>query len=260
MTVPLWLRGVVRRDLVMLVATPWSAVLTLAGTVLGVQVFGLLGRYVGRDGSYIAFVVTGIAFLRVADAVVQSPGQGLREERTRGSLEVLCDIPRPTWHLVLAGGIVSTVRSALEGALALLLATALFDVGLHPGLRGLLLVPLAVVAAACLALATGIFFAAAGLRSRAVTAITTFFGLAVALTSEVYYPLSVLPRWLELVGQLSPYRYALRGLRRALTGSPDVLRDVLVTLGSSAVLLAVGAVLMERAVRSARRTGSFVHG
>lgn len=256
----LWLRGVLRRDLLLLRQSPWAMVLSLASTVLGVLVFGLLGRFVGQGTDYVTFVITGITFLRVADAVVQSPGAGLREERTRGSLEVLFDAPPPPWGLVLAGGLVPAVRSLLEGTVAIGLAALLFDVRLSPGVVGLLAVPLAVLAVLLLALTTGLFLAAAGLQSRAAVAATTFFGLAVAMTSEVYYPLHALPGWLQVVARLSPYRVALRGLRDALTGAPGLWGSVAVTLLCAAAVGGAGVLLMNRAVRLARQRGSFQRG
>ena len=260
MKLPLWVVAVLRRDLLVLGAAPWGLLLSFASTVLGVLLFGLLGRFVGANTGYVTLVISGITFLRVTDAVVQSPGQGLREERSRGSLEILVDSPCPAWALVALSGVVPALRSLLEGSGALLFAALLFDAGLAPGWRGLIALPLAVLGLLLLALATGLLFAAVSMQSRAATAASTFFGLAVAMTSGVYYPRSALPPWLAAISQLSPFTASLRGLRAALTHGPQLGRSLLITFAAAALLALAGALLMERAVRKARASGAFARG
>ena len=93
MRLPLWVRGVIRRDLLVMRESPWATGLTAAGTILGVLVFGLLGRYVGRGGPYIAFVITGITFLRVADAMGRSFPAGTRITQPQGAFVLWAEIP-----------------------------------------------------------------------------------------------------------------------------------------------------------------------
>ncbi|MDP9164487.1 MAG: ABC transporter permease [Actinomycetota bacterium] len=255
-----WVRAILRRDLLLLRDAPWTAVLSMASTVLGVQVFGLLGRFVGHGTNYVTLVLSGITFLRVVDAVVQAPGHGLREERSRGSLEVLVDAPQRTWALVLVSGLVPALRSLVEGVLALSLAGVLFHADIKPGLRGLVAVPAAVLALLVLALASGLFLAAASMQSRAATAASTFFGLAVALTAGVYYPRTQLPAWVRIASTGSPFTAALKGLREALTDTGNVVTSLAATAGASAVIAVAGGLLMARAVRLSRRSGSFQRG
>ena len=257
---PLWARAIWRRDLLLLREAPLGLLLTLASTVLGVLVFGLLGRFVGRGTGYITFVITGIVFLRIVDAVVQAPGQGLREERSRGSLEVLIDAPQPAYALVLASGLVPALRGLLEGAVAFGLATVVFGGVPAPGWRGLVALPAAVLGLLLLALAFGLLMAAAGMQSRAATAAGSFFGLAIAMTAGVYFPRTALPEWLRVASELSPFTAALNGLRAALTHGGQLGASLAVTLGSAALLGAAGAALMTRAVRQARESGAFARG
>ena len=260
MIIASWVRAVWRRDLLLLREAPWGLLLSLAATVLGVLVFGLLGRFVGMGTGYVTFVISGIVFLRVVDAVVQAPGQGLREERSRGSLEVLVDAPQAPYALVLAAGVVPAVRSLLEGVIAFGIASLLFGADLTPGWRGLVVVPLAVLGLLLLALAAGLFLAAASLQSRAATAAGSFFGLAIAMTAGVYYPRTALPQWLRIASELSPFTSALGGLRAALSHGGHLGRDLTVTFGAAVVLGLVGAALMTRAVRRARQSGAFARG
>jgi ABC-type multidrug transport system permease subunit len=257
--VPVWIVAIFRRDLLLIRDAPWGLVLSLASTVLGVLLFGLLGRFVGSGTGYVTFVLSGIAFLRVTDAIVQAPGLGLREERSRGSLEVLLDSPRPAWAIVLLSGVVPALRSLIEGTIALTTGLLLFHADINPGWRGVIAVPLAVLTLVALALATGLLIAAASMQSRAATAASTFFGLAIAMTAGVYYPRSALPPWLRTVTEVSPFTAALNGLRDALVHAP-MLKDLSTGLGAAGLMAAIGSTLMSRAVTTARQSGAFARG
>jgi ABC-2 type transport system permease protein len=78
------------------------------------------------------------------------------------------------------------------------------------------------------------------------------------LVSGVYYPLTVLPSVLRVIGQASPLTYTLTGIRSALLDHAGIGP----LLGTTALLLAMGAVLIPggilvfaRAERHAKRLG-----
>src|SRR5580693_6227716 len=78
------------------------------------------------------------------------------------------------------------------------------------------------------------------------------------LVSGVYYPITVLPAVLRVIGQASPLTYTLTGIRSALLDHAGVGA----LLGTTALLLAMGAVLIPggilvfaRAERRAKRLG-----
>jgi len=78
------------------------------------------------------------------------------------------------------------------------------------------------------------------------------------LVSGVYYPLSVLPVWLQGLGVISPLTYVLQGIRTALLehGSAGQLLPVAGLLtGMGAVLIPAGLVLFTLAERRAKRLG-----
>jgi ABC-2 type transport system permease protein len=78
------------------------------------------------------------------------------------------------------------------------------------------------------------------------------------LVSGVYYPLSVLPVWLQAVGAASPLTYVLEGIRASLLQHRSAaaqlpLAGLLILMG--AVLVAGGFVLFTLAERRAKRLG-----
>jgi ABC-2 type transport system permease protein len=78
------------------------------------------------------------------------------------------------------------------------------------------------------------------------------------LVSGVYYPISVLPGWMQVLAHLSPATYVLDGVRAGLTDGVTVAelgRDVvpLIVLGFALIPFSLWA--FGRAELHARRTG-----
>ena len=78
------------------------------------------------------------------------------------------------------------------------------------------------------------------------------------LVSGVYYPITVLPGVLRVMGQASPLTYTLSGIRSALlehAGIGSLLGTILVLLVMGAVLIPAGVWVFARAERRAKRLG-----
>jgi ABC-2 type transport system permease protein len=78
------------------------------------------------------------------------------------------------------------------------------------------------------------------------------------LVSGVYYPITVLPTVLRVMGQASPLTYTLSGIRSALldhAGIGSLLGTVLVLLVMGAVLIPCGVIVFAAAERRAKRLG-----
>jgi ABC-2 type transport system permease protein len=84
-----------------------------------------------------------------------------------------------------------------------------------------------------------------------------------AMLGGVFYPVRVLPEWLQSLAALLPITHALDGLRRVLlTGAtasdPMVQRDVMVLLLFGAVATPASLLAFRAAVKLARREGTLV--
>ncbi|HEV2238274.1 MAG TPA: ABC transporter permease [Ktedonobacterales bacterium] len=78
------------------------------------------------------------------------------------------------------------------------------------------------------------------------------------LVSGVYYPVSVLPGWMQPLSYLSPATYVLDGLRKAIqagSGAGAVWGDIWPLLISGAVCLPLGLAIFSAGERYAKRTG-----
>jgi ABC-2 type transport system permease protein len=78
------------------------------------------------------------------------------------------------------------------------------------------------------------------------------------LVSGVYYSISVLPEWMQVLSHISPATYARDGVRRGLIeGVPvgDLLGDVWPLIVMGILFIPLGIWAFGRAERYAKRTG-----
>ena len=74
--------------------------------------------------------------------------------------------------------------------------------------------------------------------------------------SGALFPISLLPSWLQPIGQAMPTASALDGLREALYGGGEVWSEALVLAGWAVVLLPLSLWLFGLAVDKARAQGA----
>jgi ABC-2 type transport system permease protein len=78
------------------------------------------------------------------------------------------------------------------------------------------------------------------------------------LVSGIYYPISVLPKWLQILAKISPATYVLEGMRAALlpeTAQASPTSYVWPLLLMGVIMLPLGIYLFERAEKYTKRTG-----
>ena len=92
--------------------------------------------------------------------------------------------------------------------------------------------------------------------------VTGFVSGLASLIGGVYYPVEILPSWLQVIANLLPITYALRVMRLTLllgASWADVAADLLVLALFSVLLLPLSLMLFRYAVERARADGSLAH-
>jgi ABC-2 type transport system permease protein len=82
---------------------------------------------------------------------------------------------------------------------------------------------------------------------------------ALTFSSGAFFPLGVLPHWLETIAKLNPIAVAIDACRRALLGGDgwsDLLPRIGVIAGASAVAMVLGLVSFRLALQRERRLGT----
>lgn len=88
--------------------------------------------------------------------------------------------------------------------------------------------------------------------------VTFIFGSVLLLISGVYYPIDVLPGWMQALARVSPVTYALRGIRAALldgAGFGTLWQSIWPLLIIGAILVPLGLWVFSAGETFAKRTG-----
>jgi ABC-2 type transport system permease protein len=108
----------------------------------------------------------------------------------------------------------------------------------------------------------GLVSAAGTMITRRTNPLGVVLGSASIFLSGVFYPVTVLPVWLQSAGQLLPLTHALNALRMALlAGAPpsDLASSLGLLAAFAGILGPAGVGLFAYALRRARVDGSLAH-
>ncbi len=178
-------------------------------------------------------------------------------ERWEGTIEytMMAPISRLTHMLGVSifGVVYGVARTAfLLGTLALFFDVDLGGANLAGATVVMLLGSLSFVGIGIMAAALPLLFPERGEE------MTFVISSLLLVVSGVYYPVSVLPDWMEWLSRISPATYALRGIRASIlegAGVADVWGDIwpLIVIGLLSVPL--GFAIFRRGERYAKRHG-----
>lgn len=236
------------------------------GLLINLVTFSFVGRLVdpsrlpqfgGSRATYLQFVAVGIAtsgFVQVALGQVMA---AVRNEQLMGTLEALMMTPSAPATLQLGFVTFDMVYVPFRTSLFLVMAHFLFHLGFDLSGFG----PAAAVMLALIPVVwgLGVVSAAGVLTFRRGGAVTGFAGAALTMTSGAYFPLDVLPNWLEAVARLNPVAIALGAARNALLGHAGwsgIVPTLLKLAPMAAISLLAGGLAFRLALRRERRLGT----
>jgi ABC-2 type transport system permease protein len=212
------------------------------------------------NSDYFSFVIIGVAFSGYFGVGLNGFARALREAQTTGMLEAMLMTPAPLAVIVSGSALWSYAFTTVRVLLYLLLGSLLLTLRLGGAnyLAALVSLVLSTVAFASI----GIIAAGIIMIIKRGEPVTSLFGAFASLVGGIYYPVEILPGWLQFFSNLVPVTYAVRALRLALltgAGWAELSRDLLILAGFTVVLLPVSLYIFRRAVDVARDDGSLAH-
>lgn len=211
------------------------------------------------DGDYFAFVLIGVAFGSYFGLGLTGFARALREAQTTGTLEAMMMTPTSVSTIVVGSAVWSYAFTTLRVIVYLILGV-LLGLRLQGAnyLAALITLLLSIVAFASI----GIVAAGVIMVIKRGDPVTTLFSSAATLVGGVFYPIEVMPEWLQFLSRLLPLTYSLRAMRLALlNGAPwaALLPDLLVVATFAAILFPLSLLVFRFAVERARAEGSLAH-
>jgi ABC-2 type transport system permease protein len=216
-----------------------------------------LPTYNGTETGYFEFVMVGVVIATVSGLLLQKVSTAIRQEQLMGTLEALLVTPSsPT--TVQAGSVAFDLLFIPVRMAALLLAVAVtFGLAFEPS--GV--VPSMVLLGCFVPFVWGL-----GLVAAAV--IVTFrrgggvIGVAMSilgLASGAFFPLALLPGWIQAVAEANPVAIAMEGTREALIGGAGwdaIGSELIVLVVLSGAALFAGIMAFRAALAREHRRGT----
>jgi ABC-type multidrug transport system permease subunit len=208
----------------------------------------------GGAPTYFAFVTVGIVGTLVVSAASGQVGWRIREEQLIGTLETLAAQPVRAWQIALGMAGWPFAFAFARAALYLTIGAAFLDVDVSRANWGG--VALVLVAASLALLAVGVALAALVVAFKRGNNILGVLSLGLGFAGGAFFPLAVLPGWLEFIGKLLPTRFVFDGARAALFRGSGWGEDAAVLLGYGAIALPLALWVFSLAFAHAKQLGA----
>ncbi len=229
----------------------------LVYSVAGALSISLIGAASGDDRLLLMLII-GAVFWNYLSVVFSWIAETIAVERWEGTLEYTFMAPVRRWTQLLGSCTYAMVYGLVHTA-AILVVLMLFFPQLDAGSMNLVTAAVFVALGSFSFVGIGMMAAILPLLYVERGAQMTFvIQSCLLLVSGVYYPVEILPGWMQVLSYLSPATYVLHGVRAGLLDGTPVtvlVGDILPLLLMGAVLIPAGVWAFGRAERYAKRTG-----
>jgi ABC-2 type transport system permease protein len=230
---------------------------TIANTLSIVYISRGIGLPPGRINEATTTLLIGAVVWAYLGVVFEFMTETVAWERWEGTIEYtfMAPLSRPV-HLI-GMGLFAIAYGLVRASLVFGAVAALFSLHMPHANFGTALVLLCVASVSFIGI--GMMTAVLPLISPEKGTQLGFMGQGIMLVvSGVYYPVSVLPGWMQAISTISPATYALRGIRHAIlegAGVGQVWGDIWPLLVIGVVAIPLGLWVFRRGERYAKKHG-----
>jgi ABC-2 type transport system permease protein len=215
-----------------------------------------LSRFGGR---YFPFALIGLAFARYFDLTLKLFSESIRTAQMTGCLEAMLSSQTGCVAIVL----MSSLYALISGAVQLLLILVAGALAFGVDLRGMNIPAtlLVLVLSVATFVACGVLSAATVVRLKKGDPFTWMLGGFGSLLGGAYFPIDVMPAWMQKVSSVIPITYSLDALRLTMLKGYSVnlvAKPVVTLLAIAVILLPASIALFVAAVRNGRKEGTLM--
>jgi len=207
----------------------------------------------GHDPHTLLFASLGASVMGIWSATSTSASSVLQRERRHGTLELLAAAPANFALVLLPISIAMTTVGLYSMVATLLWGHFVFGIAMHlvHPLLFVLAVPVTIASVGAL----GFLLSVACVRYRSAWALGNALEYPVWLICGFLVPLSLLPGWVGPFSWILAPTFGVRAIREAALGGTP-LDDLLAAAALGAAYFAVGLLLTEFVLRTARKTAA----
>ncbi len=212
-------------------------------------IFGnLIGSRIGQMGgySYMEFIVPGLIMMSVITNSYANVSSSFFSAKFQRNVEEMLVAPVPHWVLIcgfVGGGV---ARALLIGIIVTCVSMLFVDVRIH----NFWVLAITLLLTATLFATAGLINAVYAKTFDDISLIPTFVLTPLTYLGGVFYSLSLLPDFWQMVSKANPIVYMVNGFRYGFLGTSDVsyLVSIGLLVGFNALLFAVAYTLIHRGV------------
>ena len=208
-----------------------------------------------EGGSYVAFILVGIAFMDLLGQGLGSLSVAIRDNQQAGTLEPLLLAPMSDLNLLLSFWLFRFLISLVRTTILISFGVIVLGFWHHANALAVIAV---VVPATCTFFAIGALSAAFVVQVKQGDPVRLAYTSVVAIFGGAFFPTDALPHWIQPLSLVVPLTYALTGIRRALDGGSvaSVAPQVLALTVMAVVLVPIGLRAFSWSLARAKREGA----
>lgn len=243
-----------------------SFIMRFTGIFLSTTTFFFIAKMFGKNmspylktygGNYFSFVLIGIAFSGFLSVGLGSFSKSINDAQAQGTLEAMLVTPTKLTSIITFSSLWNILFTSINVIIYLVLGTLIFDADFSKANLPAALLILAI---------TIILFSAIGVISASFTIlfkrgdpVNWLFSSVSSLMGGTFFPIAVMPAWLQKIAYLFPLFYALKAMREALLlghSFKALSLDILVLFLMTAAILPLSIGIFSYAVKQAKIDGS----
>jgi ABC-2 type transport system permease protein len=254
------------RDIINETSYKFAFLMQFSGIFITTSMFFFFSKLLGDTGvsylkpyggNYFAFVLIGVAFYSYLALSMESISKSIREGQMLGTLEALLVTQTEIPTIIISSSLYSFIWASFKVAVYLLLGVFVFGVKLgNANMTGVLIIlVLTVISFSSLGIISASFIM---VLKRGNPVSWMFTGVS-GLLGGLYYPVSVLPDWLQTFSYILPVTYALEGMRLAMLQGYSLSRlmpNIAALMIFSIIMLPLSLLIFGYAVKKAKKDGT----
>jgi ABC-2 type transport system permease protein len=255
-----------RRDLLVMLSYRAAFASDLLFIVIQAVMFGFVAElvdqsklpsYNGVQATYFEFVMIGVVIATVTGLLLQRVATAIRQEQMIGTLEAV--LVTPTSPTTVQAGSVAFDLLFIPVRMAALLLAVSVTLGLGFEASGALPSAVLLLAFVPFVWGLGLLAAAAIVTFRRGTGVVGVAMSVLGLASGAFFPLSLLPGWLQAIAEANPVSIVMEGTREALIGGAGwsgIGTGVLMLIPLSGLALLAGVAAFRAALAREHHRGT----
>lgn len=197
---------------------PLALVMRALSSFVPILTFYFVSTLIGEDGpdvggDYYTFVVIGIVSMGILAATLNSFGNLMLRYTQEGQLEMFLVEP-VRWRALPF--VMIPWQAFIAVMTALLLAALSIFLGAEYRLAGIPTAAVIVALGLASTLAIGILGASIKVLSKRADPVLSLYSIAASVLSGAFYPVELLPDWLQAFSWVIPHTYVIQALRKTL--------------------------------------------